>query len=232
MFEVFKRYVRKMLEADYRTFIDANTFRQLAVQRLLQIPLDDPAHLDAASDFDLNPDSIPDALEAQTNTPLTRAAVLIPIIARERLTVLLTERTAHLTAHAGQIAFPGGKIELHDASPLDAALREVHEEIGLPASHIDVLGFLPPYSTGTGFHITPTVALVDPSFALNPDPAEVADTFEVPLAFLMDVNNHRIDSRIWRGRERHFYAMPYKQRYIWGATAGMIRSLQWRLIEV
>lgn len=227
-----KRYACKMREVDSRTLIDADNFRQLALQRLLQIPIDDPTHSDAASDFDLNPDRALDALEPQTNATLTKAAVLIPIMARELLTVLLTERTAHLTAHPGQIAFPGGKIELSDAGPLDAAMREVHEEIGLPASYIEVLGFLPPYSTGTGFHITPVVALVKPDFVLNPDPTEVADTFEVPLAFLLDVNNHRIDSRIWRGRERHFYAMPYEHRYIWGATAGMIRSLQRRLFEV
>ena len=206
--------------------------RQLASQRLLQSPLDDAAHSDAASDFDLNLHNDLEDLKQQKLQPFIRAAVLIPIVARETLTLLLTERTAQLSAHAGQIAFPGGKIEATDAGPLEAALRETHEEIGLTAAHIDALGFLPPYSTGTGYHITPVVALVRPGYMLTPDHAEVADVFEVPLAFLMDVNNHRIDSRIWRGRERHFYAMPYEHRYIWGATAGMIRSLQRRLFAV
>lgn len=226
-----ERYVFDMLETCAAPLIQAETLRQLATQRLLQSPPKDGADAEAASDFDLNLHNDLEDFKHQHLQPFIRAAVLIPIIARETPTLLLTERTAQLSAHAGQIAFPGGKIEATDAGPLEAALRETHEEIGLTAAYIDALGFLPPYSTATGFHITPAVALVRPGFTLTPDHAEVADVFEVPLAFLMDVNNHRIHSRIWRGRERHFYAMPYEHRYIWGATAGMIRSLQRRLFE-
>ena len=139
--------------------------------------------------------------------------------------MLLTERTEHLKAHASQIAFPGGKVETYDAGPLAAALRETREEIALDTAYIDPLGYLPPYRTGTGYIITPVVALVRPGFKLTPDPAEVADVFEVSFAFLMDASNHRVDSRSWRGVERRFYAMPYGERYIWGATAGIIRTL-------
>ena len=147
------------------------------------------------------------------------------------MSVILTERTEHLPSHAGQIAFPGGKVETYDASPLAAALREAREEIALDRAFIEPLGFLPPYRTGTGFIITPAVALVRPGFKLVRDPAEVADVFEVPFAFLMDEANHRIDSRIWGGVERRFYAMPYGDRYIWGATAGILRTLYQRLFS-
>jgi 8-oxo-dGTP pyrophosphatase MutT (NUDIX family) len=145
--------------------------------------------------------------------------------------VILTERAECLSAHAGQIAFPGGRIELSDAGPLAAALREAHEEIALEPAFVEPLGYLEPYRTGTGFCITPAVALIRPGFSLSPDPNEVADIFEVPLAFLMSEANHRIDSRIWRGAERRFYAMPYGERYIWGATAGIIRTLYRRLFR-
>jgi len=174
-------------------------------------------------DDDLNPEI------GRIAAGLTQAAVLVPIVAGMPLTLLLTERTGHLSAHAGQIAFPGGKVETDDADPLAAALREAREEIALDPEFVQPLGYLEPYRTGTGFIITPAVALVRPGFKLTPDPAEVADVFEVPLAFLMNEANHRIDSRPWRGAERRFYAMPYGERYIWGATAGIIRSLYRRL---
>lgn len=180
------------------------------------------------SDYDLNPDIAPDRGSTRI-ADLKPAAVLVPIIARPEKTLLLTERTAHLAAHAGQIAFPGGKIETHDSGPLAAALREANEEIGLDTRFISPLGYLEPYRTGTGYLITPLVALVEPGFTLDPDPSEVAAVFEVPLPFLMDANNHRIDSRNWLGAERRFYAMPFEQHYIWGATAGIIRTLYRRL---
>lgn len=194
--------------------------------KLLSEPIYDPHAAGCPSDFDLNPD----AESGVPGSPLTRAAVLVPIVARgEALSVLLTERTAHLAQHAGQIAFPGGKIESTDQGPLSAAIREAHEEIGLDARYIAPLGFIEPYRTGTGFLVTPVVAAVTPGFTLTPDPSEVADVFEVPFDFLMDTGNHRIDTLFWRGADRRFYAMPYGDRYIWGATAGIIRTLHRRL---
>src|SRR5262249_44702601 len=128
-----------------------------------------------------------------------------------------------------QIAFPGGKVETSDKTPLAAALREAQEEIALDAEFIEPLGYLSPYRTNTGYIITPSVALVRPGFALTANPHEVADVFEVPFAFLMDEANHQIHTRTWSGAERRFYAMPYGERYIWGATAGIIRALYRRL---
>jgi 8-oxo-dGTP pyrophosphatase MutT (NUDIX family) len=204
------------------TGMDAELFEKLARSRLLQNP---PILNGAQSsgDDELNPDA------GRLATNLRPAAVLIPIVARASLSVVLTERTEHLPAHAGQIAFPGGKVEARDMTPLATALREAREEIALDSAFIEPLGYLPTYRTGTGFIITPAVALVRPGFKLVADPAEVADVFEVPFAFLMDEANHKIDSRNWRGNERRFYAMPYGERYIWGATAGIIRSLYRRL---
>lgn len=161
---------------------------------------------------------------------LTPAAVLFPIVLRDGgETVLLTQRTAHLRDHAGQISFPGGRVEVEDLSPIHTALRETQEEIGLASQHIEVIGFLPEYRTGTGFRVTPVVALVHPPFELSPDQFEVAEVFEVPLAFLLDPINHKEHSLHYRGALRHFFAMPYGDYFIWGATAGMIRSLTERL---
>ncbi len=162
--------------------------------------------------------------------PLTPAAVLFPIVLRDNgQTVLLTQRTAHLKDHASQISFPGGRVEAEDESPIHTALRETEEEIGLAREHVEVLGFLPEYRTGTGFRVTPVVALVTPPFELALDPFEVAEAFEVPLAFLLDPANHKRHSLHYRGALRHFFAMPYGDYFIWGATAGMIRSLTERL---
>jgi 8-oxo-dGTP pyrophosphatase MutT (NUDIX family) len=162
--------------------------------------------------------------------PLTAAAVLFPIVSREGgYTVLLTQRTAHLRDHAGQISFPGGRVEEEDLSPIHTALRETEEEIGLTRDCVQILGFLPEYRTGTGFRITPVVGLVHPPFELRPDSFEVAEVFEVPFSFLLDPANHKRHSIDYRGAIRHFYAMPYGDYFIWGATAGMIRSLADRL---
>lgn len=158
--------------------------------------------------------------------PLTPAAVLFPIVLRDpEPTVLLTRRTDHLHHHPGQVSFPGGRVEEQDASPVDTALRETEEEINLNRRHIELLGCLPQYRTGTGFEVTPVIGLVTPPFELMPDSFEVAEVFEVPLAFLLDPANHQRHRVEVRGRLREYYAMPYGEHFIWGATAGMIVSL-------
>ena len=157
------------------------------------------------------------------------AAVLLPIVNRTRgLTVLLTLRASDLRSHSGQVAFPGGKIDAGE-TPRAAALREAREEIGLEERFVEPLGWLDPYLTGTGFRVAPLVALVEPGFALKPNRFEVDEVFETPFAFLMDPANHRLDEREWQGRRRQFYAMPYEGRYIWGATAGILRNLYEKL---
>ena len=164
--------------------------------------------------------------EAVEDVPLTPASVLFPVVMREDgATVLLTRRTQHLKDHPGQISFPGGRAEASDASPAHTALRETEEEIGLASAHIEIIGYLTDYLTVTGFCITPVVALVTPPFALRPDPFEVAEVFEVPLAFLMDAANHQQHSAIFRGELRPYLAMPYGDYFIWGATAGIIETL-------
>jgi len=157
---------------------------------------------------------------------LTPAAVLVPLVTHEaELAVLLTQRTSNLQAHAGQVAFPGGRIETSDRNPVDAALRETEEEIGLSADHVSVIGRLDTYITGTGYEITPVVGLVRAPYPVRPDPDEVADVFEVPLAFVLDTRNHERHSREFKGRIRSFFVLPYPGRYIWGATAGMLVNL-------
>ncbi len=158
--------------------------------------------------------------------PLTAAAVLIPIVERASgLTVLLTQRTAHLRDHAGQVSFPGGRCEPDDATPVDTALREAHEEVGIEPSQVEVLGCLPDYVTGTGFRVTPVVGLVRPPLDLRLDDFEVADVFEPPLDFLLDAANHQRHKLEVRGMLREYWAVPWQDRYIWGATAGMLVSL-------
>jgi 8-oxo-dGTP pyrophosphatase MutT (NUDIX family) len=161
--------------------------------------------------------------------PIRPAAVLIAVVDHPQPTVLLTQRAAHLHDHAGQISFPGGKIDPEDASPLDAALREAWEEIGLAREFVDPIGYLDLYGTGFGFRILPTVARIRPGFDLRISEAEVDDAFEVPLAFLMDAANHQVHSKEFRGIMRSYYAMPFEQHYIWGATAGMLRVLYERI---
>jgi 8-oxo-dGTP pyrophosphatase MutT (NUDIX family) len=157
---------------------------------------------------------------------LRPAAVLVPVVRREAgLTILLTQRTDHLYDHAGQISFPGGRSEAQDESPAATALRETFEEIGLPESQVEVLGSLPEYTTVTGYHVTPVVGLVNSPPVLSLDAFEVAEAFEVPLAFFLDPVNHQRNTLQYQGQTRHYYAMPYESRYIWGATAGMLMNL-------
>lgn len=179
-------------------------------------------------DLDLDP-----TLWEHAGVKATRpAAVLVAIVERAEPTVLLTQRTAALEAHGGQIAFPGGKIEPGDASPVAAALREAREEIGLDSSLVEPIGYLDLYLTFSGFRILPTVARVAPRYELDElalNRAEVDEAFEVPLAFLMDARNHALHSRDWKGVIRRYYAMPFGERYIWGVTAGILRNLYERI---
>jgi 8-oxo-dGTP pyrophosphatase MutT (NUDIX family) len=158
--------------------------------------------------------------------PLRDAAVLVPVICHgDELTVLFTRRTAHLYDHAGQISFPGGRAEPGDGSAAQTALRETEEEIGLAPERVEVLGSLSEYVTVTGYRVTPVVGLIRPPLQLKLDEFEVAETFEVPLPFLLDPANHVQNSVVQLGRDRRYYAMPYRQHYIWGATAGMVMNL-------
>ncbi len=161
---------------------------------------------------------------------LRDAAVLVPVVDRGAdSTLLLTKRTEKLRSHSGQIAFPGGRIDPEDASPVHAALREAEEEIGLDASFIEVVGRMPDYVSGSGYRIAPVLATVRPGFLLTLNADEVDDAFEVPLSFLMDPANHHRSSRVWEEQERFFYTMPHGERFIWGVTAGIIRTLWERL---
>ena len=180
----------------------------------------------AHSDNTLNPDLGP------VQGPLTPAAVLIPVVDRaDGAHLLLTQRTDHLPTHQGQVAFPGGKIDPGDGGPMEAALREAQEEIGLGPDRVRVLGMLPPYETRSGFSVHGVIGIVRPGFQLTLNEGEVADAFEVPLPFLLDRANHTKVSGEWNGKKRYFYAMTYEKRFIWGVTAGIIRMLADRMAE-
>lgn len=206
--------------------IGALDFARLARRRL-------PAHASrnapngtatSPSDYDLNPGFRPAA-----GIVYRPAAVLVTIIARDQPTLLLTRRADHLARHAGQIAFPGGRIDDTDAGPVAAALREAEEEIGLPPAMVEPLGQLSTYLTATGYAIVPVVGLVAPDFEPTLAADEVAEAFEVPLAFIMDPANHRTHSREWNGTERRYHAIPFGPHYIWGATAGILKNMHERL---
>jgi 8-oxo-dGTP pyrophosphatase MutT (NUDIX family) len=187
--------------------------------------LTDPDALPSRGDHDADP--VSKAMAAVR--PIKPAAVLIPVIDRDEPMVLLTQRTAHLPQHAGQIAFPGGKIDATDASPLAAALREADEEVGLAPGAVEPLGYLDVYMTTLGYRIVPVVARVRPPFTLTLNPGEVEDTFEVPLSYMMEMANHQTHSREWQGMMRTYYAIPFGERYIWGVTAGIFRNLQQKI---
>lgn len=170
-------------------------------------------------DHDLNPDMLP-------TRGLIPAAVLVGLVERpEGMGVLFTRRTSHLNDHAGQISFPGGRVASVDADAVAAALRETEEEVGLPTSHVEMIGRLDTYVTRTGFEVTPCVGFVKPPELYRPDPFEVAEIFEVPLRFFRDPSSRRLESRMFQGRQRFFYAYPWGDYYIWGATAGMLNNL-------
>jgi 8-oxo-dGTP pyrophosphatase MutT (NUDIX family) len=187
--------------------------------------LTDPSQPATRGDIDLDPE-----LWAKADAiPARPAAVLIGVVDRPEPGVILTQRTTSLPNHAGQIAFPGGKIDPEDETPLAAALREAEEEIGLDRALVDPIGYLDLYCTFSGFRILPVVSRVRPGYALTLNQGEVEDAFEVPLAFLMDKQNHALHSREWKGLRRRFYVMPWRERYIWGVTAGILRNLYERV---
>jgi 8-oxo-dGTP pyrophosphatase MutT (NUDIX family) len=189
------------------------------VRRALQGPAG------GSSDFDLNPDARPDARRA-----LRAASVLVPLVERgSGLALILTRRAARLKHHPGQVAFPGGKQERQDATPLDAALREAWEEIGLPPGQVEVLGHFDLHETVTDFSVTPFVGLVAEGFRPVADRREVDEVFEVPLAFALDPTNLQVHGRRWQGRWREYYVIPYGPHYIWGATARMLKTLADRM---
>jgi 8-oxo-dGTP pyrophosphatase MutT (NUDIX family) len=210
-----------------RPVIGRDFFDRARARLRLEVPpaLHDHAAPATRGDLDLDP-----ALWARAGVAATRpAAVLVPVVDRPDPAVLLTQRTAELSSHAGQIAFPGGKIDPGDATPSAAAMREAEEEIGLRRGVIEPIGYLDLYLTFSGFRVLPTVARIAPEYRLTLNPSEVADAFEVPLAFLMDAQNHALHSRDWKGVNRRYYAMPFGERYIWGVTAGILRNLYERI---
>jgi 8-oxo-dGTP pyrophosphatase MutT (NUDIX family) len=165
-------------------------------------------------------------------TQITPAAVLVPLVSRDGdIRVLLTQRSTHLRDHPSQISFPGGRVEAADGDRIATALREAEEEIGLARARVDVLGMLPEHEMHTGFRISPVVGWIEPPFELKLDPFEVATAFEVPLAHFLDPANHIRRYYSFNGRDRHYLAMPYDGRYIWGATAGMLYSLYRQLVD-
>jgi 8-oxo-dGTP pyrophosphatase MutT (NUDIX family) len=210
------------IEVADKSLFAPETFFALAAARLDREP--PRASREPLGDHHLNPDLTAEGLSFRD------AAVLIPVVARQpEASVLLTQRTPHLSAHAGQIAFPGGKIDPEDQTPVAAALREAREEIGLQPSTVEPVGYLTPHLTRTGYRIVPVLGRVDPAHSIVINPEEVTDAFEVPLSFLMSSGNHRRGSRPFEGGTRYFYEIPFNERYIWGITAGIIRSLYERV---
>ena len=210
------------------TDLAASEFFARVRQRLtLDVPagLTDASMIPARGDHDVDP-VMRKIAEVR---PIRPAAVLVPVVDHDEPTVLLTQRALHLPDHPGQVSFPGGKIEKSDENPCASALRETNEEIGLDRSHIEPIGYLDLYMTTLGYRIVPVIARVTPGFQLALNPAEVDTTFEVPLAFLMDQANVQRHSREWQGMTRHYYAITFGERYIWGVTAGILRNLYDRI---
>jgi 8-oxo-dGTP pyrophosphatase MutT (NUDIX family) len=209
-------------------FAAADTASQALTRAHVSTWLEAAAHVGASGDAGFSDDGDTPAPVIATGKALRPAAVLILLINRKHAQspqVLFTQRTAHLTDHAGQISFPGGRVEADDRDAFHTALRETEEETGVSANQIEILGAIPNYSTGTGYLVTPVVGWIDDPAAYRPDPTEVAECFEVPLNFLIDVRNHRLETAMYKGRLRSYYAVPYQDRYIWGATAGMLVTL-------
>ena len=187
---------------------------------LLNAPPDHIGH----DDYDLHPE-----LRPPTQTAATEAAVLLPVIMRPEPSILFTQRTAHLARHSGQVSFPGGRADAGDLSPVETALRETMEETGIAPTFVNVAGYLPRYRTGTGYDISPVVGILSDGFTLMPNPDEVAEAFEAPLAYFLDPANRRLETRIWGGRERSFYVFSPEGRTIWGATAAILMDFAARL---
>jgi len=194
------------------------------VAALRGLLLDAPSAMIGHDDYDLHPE-----LRPAEQSEAIEAAVLIPIVARPEPTILFTQRTATLARHSGQVSFPGGRRDEGDRSPLETALRETREETGIEPALVSIAGYLPRYRTGTGYNIAPVVGVLAAGFTLTPNPLEVADTFEAPLAFFLDPANRRVESRIWGARERSFYVFMPEGRAIWGATAAILVDLAARL---
>jgi len=194
------------------------------VTTLRSVLLDKPAAHIGHDDYDLHPE-----LRPASQRQAIEAAVLIPVIARSEPTILFTQRTATLARHSGQVSFPGGRRDKDDLSPLETALRETREETGIEPALVSVAGYLPRYRTGTGYDISPVVGVLSADFTLVPNPEEVADTFETPLAFFLDPANRRVETRIWGARERSFYVFDHGGRSIWGATAAILVDFAARL---
>ena len=198
--------------------------RKDPVAALRSVLLDAPSTTIGHDDYDLHPE-----LRKSGRAQAVDAAVLIPVIARPEPTILFTQRTATLARHSGQVSFPGGRRDAADLSPLETALRETQEETGIDPALVSIAGYLPRYRIGTGYDISPVVGVLVPDFTLAPNPQEVADTFEVPLALFLDPANRRIETKVWGTLERSFYAFDHNGRTIWGATAGMLVDLAARL---
>ncbi|MEO8410012.1 MAG: CoA pyrophosphatase [Propionivibrio sp.] len=231
-----KSPTRTHLTAKTSTLVDRNQLAAFDLVRLRSVLYPAPVRSPVGGEFvefgeDILGEQDGDGRPLDLEQKLVPASVLFPIVLRgDAPSVLLTQRTAHLRDHPGQISFPGGRQESGDLSPAHTALREAEEEIGLAAARVEIIGYLPEYHTVTAYRVTPVVATVTPPIELRPDPFEVAEIFEVPLAFLMDVANHQTHELQYRGRLRQYVAMPYGNYFIWGATAGIIRSLA-RLLE-
>jgi 8-oxo-dGTP pyrophosphatase MutT (NUDIX family) len=213
---------------DQATALSADAFFARVRARLtLDVPygLNDPNVIPKRGDHDADP-VMKKIAEVR---PIRPAAVLVPVVAHAEPSVLLTQRAQHLPDHPGQISFPGGKIDKGDDSPLGSALREAEEEIGLSRNHVEPIGYLDVYMTTLGYRIVPVIARVKPGFRLTLNTSEVDETFEVPLAFLMEQKHFQRHSRDWQGMTRHYYAVPYGERYIWGVTAGILRNLYDRI---
>ena len=216
------------MEQAAETALSAGEFFDRVKARLtLDVPpgLTDPNIVPKRGDHDADP-VMQKIAEVR---PIRPAAVLVPVIDHPEPTVLLTQRAQHLPQHPGQISFPGGKIDATDESPLDSALREAEEEIGLDRALVQPLGYLDLYMTTLGYRIVPLIARIAPGFELTLNMGEVDAAFEVPLSFLMDLNNVQRHSRDWQGMTRHYYAITFGERYIWGVTAGIMRNMYDRI---